>query len=82
MKQFNFTEARNNFAFVLDTAKKEGAICIAKRDGEVFYLTPASSKKSPLDIEGVNLGLSSDEIVSYVNEARDRDYAWGGEAGN
>ena len=74
MKQFNFTEARSNFAFVLETAKKEGAICIAKRDGEVFYLTPASSKKSPLDVEGINLGLSSDDIVSYVNETRSRDY--------
>jgi len=82
MKQFNFTEARNNFAFVLDTAKKEGAICIAKRDGEVFYLTPATSKKSPLDIEGVNLGLSSDEIVSYVNAARERNYVWDDKAGD
>lgn len=41
MKQYNFTEARQNLAFVLDTAKKEGVICIRRRDGDVFYITPA-----------------------------------------
>lgn len=76
MKQFNFTEARNNFASVLDFAKQDGIICISKRDGESFYITPAKPKKSPLDVEGVELGLSSDEIVSIVNEGRERSYVF------
>ncbi|MEM7015889.1 MAG: type II toxin-antitoxin system prevent-host-death family antitoxin [Pseudomonadota bacterium] len=32
MKQFNFTEARNNFATVLEIARQEGIVCISKRD--------------------------------------------------
>lgn len=74
MRQFNFTEARNNFASVLELARQEGIICISKRDGESFYVTPAKPKKSPLDIPGVDLGLSSNDIVSAVRESRERDY--------
>ena len=76
MKQFNFTEARNNFASVLELAKQEGIICISKRDGESFYIIPVKSKKSPLDIEGVNLGLSTTDIVSIVKEGRERNYGF------
>ena len=76
MRQFNFTEARNNFASVLEMAKQEGVICISKRDGESFYITPVKPKRSPLDIEGVNLGLSAAEIVSLVAEGRERSYGF------
>lgn len=74
MKQYNFTEARQNLAFVLDTAKKEGVICISRRDGDIFYITPAKPTSSPLNIEGVDLGLSSDDIVDLVREGRERSY--------
>ena len=45
-----------------------------KRDGESFYIKPAIQKKSPLDIKGVNLGVSSDEIVDIIREGRERDH--------
>jgi hypothetical protein len=59
---------------VLDTAKKEGVICISRRDGDIFYITPAKSTSSPLNIEGVDLGLSSDDIVELVREGRGKSY--------
>ncbi len=74
MKQYNFTEARQNLAFVLDTAKKEGVICISRRDGDAFYITPVKPSSSPLNVEGVDLGLSSGDIVELVREGRDRSY--------
>ena len=76
MKKFNFTEARNNFASVLELAKEEGVICITKRDGESFYITPVTPKKSPLDIKGVDLGLSTSDIVSIVRAGRERNYGF------
>ena len=76
MKQFNFTEARNNFAHILEIAKQEGVVCIAKRDGEAFHVTLVKPKKSPLDVEGVNLGLSRDDVTNLVNEGRERAYTW------
>ncbi len=36
---------------------REGVVCVKKRDGEAFYIKPADLKISPLDIEGVNLGM-------------------------
>lgn len=74
MKQYNFTEARQNLAFVLDTAKKEGVICLSRRDGDSFYIMPVKPTTSPLSVEGVDLGLSSDEIVDLVREGRERNY--------
>lgn len=74
MRQYNFSEARKNFASVLEAAKKEGIICIYKRNGEAYYLTPAKVKKSPLDVEGINLRLSSSQITSIVRESRERAY--------
>jgi PHD/YefM family antitoxin component YafN of YafNO toxin-antitoxin module len=74
MRQYNFSEARKNFASVLETAKQEGIICIYKRNGEAYYLTPAKIKKSPLDVDGIDLRLSSTQITSIVREGRERTY--------
>ena len=59
---------------ILDEAKKEGVVCIKKRDGETFFLKPAPPKKSPLDVKGVDLGLSSAEIVDVIRKGRERQY--------
>ena len=72
MREYSFTEARQNFATILDEAKKDGAVCIKKRDGEVFYIKPAKPKCSPFDIKGVNLCISSSEIVDIIREGRTR----------
>jgi len=75
MREYSFTEARQHFASILDEAKREGIVCIKKRDGESFYIKPAESKASPLDIEGVDLGINSSEIVNIVREGRERKYS-------
>ena len=75
MREYSFTEARQHFASILDEAKKEGVVCIKKRDGEVFYIKPASSKKSPLDVKGVNLDITTSDIVSIVRKGRERKYS-------
>ena len=75
MKEYSFTEARQHFATVLEEAKKEGVVCIKKRNGESFYIKPVISKKSPLDIKGVNLGISSKDIVDIIRSGRERNYS-------
>ncbi len=75
MREYSFTEARQHFASILDEAKREGVVCIKKRDGESFYIKPAESKKSPLDIKGVDLGIAASEIVDVVREGRERKYS-------
>ncbi len=75
MREYSFTEARQHFSSLLEEAKKEGAVCIKKRDGESFYLKPVVPKKSPLDVKGVDLEISSSEIVDIIREGRERKYS-------
>ncbi len=74
MKEYSFTEARQHFASVLDEAKKEGIVCVRKRDGESFYIKPATLKKSPLDVKGVDLGITSTEILDAIRQSRESKY--------
>jgi hypothetical protein len=59
----------------LDEAAKEGAVYIKNRNWDSFCIKPAESKNSPLDVEGVDLGLTSQEIVDVIREGRQRDAA-------
>lgn len=72
MKVYTFSEARQNFASVLDSAQKEGAVRITRRDGRVFTIQPVSEGASPLAVRPVALNLGRDEIVSAVREVRER----------
>ena len=70
MKEFTYSEARQQLAALLDRARRDGAVRIRRRDGQVFVLRPELSKGSPLDVPGLTLGLSRDEIVDLVKEGR------------
>lgn len=74
MREYSFTEARQNFASILDEAKKEGVVCIKKRNGESYYIKPVISKKSPLDIKGVDIDISTEEIIDVIRSGRERGY--------
>ena len=73
MNVYTFSEARQKLASVLEEAQRKGAVRIKRRDGSEFEIAPVSSKVSPLDVEGVDLGLSVEEIVSVVREVRARE---------
>jgi len=72
MTVYTFSEARQKFAAVLEKAKKEGRVLIRRKDGSLFAIQPVPKQESPLDVEGVDLGLSAAEIVEIVREVRER----------
>ena len=74
MRAYTYSEARQNFALVLKEAERDGVVEIRRRDGAVFLLKPVvvSSTKSPLDVPGVKLGVSTKDLVSIVREGRRR----------
>ncbi|HEX8814108.1 MAG TPA: type II toxin-antitoxin system Phd/YefM family antitoxin [Terriglobales bacterium] len=73
MKSYSYSEARGNFATVLDEAGRDGAVEIRRRDGSVFRILPLrKSKASPLDVKGVKLQVSPAELVAIVRESRER----------
>jgi hypothetical protein len=67
---YTYSEARQNFASLLDLAASEGEVRIQRRDGQTFVLRPEQISKSPLDIEGVDLDLGVDEILESIQEGR------------
>src|SRR5262249_18929236 len=46
------------------------AVRIKRRDGSELEIAPVRSQASPLDVQGVDLGLTAEEIVSAIREAR------------
>ena len=70
MVVFTYSQARQNFAAVLDRALKEGKVLIKRKDGSTFTLTPETLKKSPLDVKGVKTAVSTDDIVKAVRQSR------------
>ena len=72
MRNYSFSEARQNLASVLDEANKKGSVRINRRDGQAFILKPVTVTGSPLDIRGVNIDITTQEIVDIVREGRER----------
>ncbi len=72
MTTYTYSEARQNFSAVLDKAKKEGKVLIKKRDGSSFVLSPLPLVESPLNVRGINIDLSSQEIIDVLKETRAR----------
>lgn len=74
---YNYSKARQNLAAVLEQAAREGEVRIKRKDGQVFVIKPEPGKDSPLDIEGLSLGISTNEIVSIIRQGREnRNYQW------
>ena len=69
-KVYTYSEARQNLATVLENAAREGEVLVKRRDGQVFVIRRLSDRQSPLDVDGVDLQLSREEIVRFVREGR------------
>lgn len=72
MKVYTYSEARQNFASLLEEAGYRCIVRIRRRDGRRFVLRPEKLEGSALDVKSVTLRLSADEIVDFVHEGRRR----------
>ena len=73
MMVYTYSEARQNLASLLDKAVEEGEVRIKRKDGQVFVIRPEPRQESPLDVEGVDLRLTTPEILKFIREGR-REY--------
>lgn len=71
MKTYTYSEARQQFATVLDEAWRAGQVRIRRRDGQVFVVQPAASERSPLDVPGVDIGLEPGEVVEWLRAEKE-----------
>ena len=74
MNVYTYTQARQKLASVLDEAARAGQVRIRRQDGQAFVVRPDRSETSPLDVPGLNLDVTADEIVQFVKEGRRPDY--------
>jgi hypothetical protein len=40
------------------------------KDGQIFVIRPQPRRESPLDINGVDLGITTAEIMAFIEEGR------------
>jgi len=71
-KVYTYSEARQKFAKVLEQASTEGKVMVRRKDGQLFVIKPIHEKKSPLDVAGVDLGISTTELVDIIRESREK----------
>lgn len=67
---YTYSEARQNLASLLEKAIREGEVRVRSKDGQTFVITPEVVSGSPLDVEGVDLNLSREDIVAFIHEGR------------
>ncbi len=67
---YTYTEARQNLASLLDKAVREGEVRVKRKDGQTFVIKPEQKAGSPLDVEGIDLGITTSEIVQFIHESR------------
>ncbi len=70
MRIYTYSEARQSLASILERSRKEGAVGIRRKDGTVFVIRPETLTGSPLDVAGVDLGVTTEEIVAFIRESR------------
>jgi hypothetical protein len=70
MVVYTYSEARQNFASVLDKAVQEGEVRVKRKDGQVFVIRLVTPNDSPLNVEGIDLGLTAEEILEFIQEGR------------
>ena len=74
MKSYTFSEARQNFATVLEQARRDGVVRIQRRDGQSFVLFPEQPGISPLDLAGITPSqpVSQEDILTSIHDGRRR----------
>lgn len=67
---YTVSEARRRLSSLLEQALRDGEARIKRQDGQIFVIRPVPKSRSLLDVEGVDLELTAEEIVSFIQEGR------------
>ena len=70
MSVYVYSEALQKFALLLEEAFQKGEVKIRRDDGNIFVIRPETKMDSPLDVPGIDLGITTDEILACIHEGR------------
>ncbi len=68
-----YSEARQNFASVLDKSKNDGAVLVKRADGSVFRISPEVSNSSPFAGIKTLFDIKHDDIMQSLRETREEN---------
>ena len=68
-----YSEARQNFASVLDKSKNDGAVLVKRADGSVFRISPEVSESSPFVGIKTLFDIRHDDIMQSLKETREEN---------
>jgi antitoxin (DNA-binding transcriptional repressor) of toxin-antitoxin stability system len=68
-----YSEARQNFASVLDKSKNDGAVLIKRADGSVFRISPEASESSPFAGIKTLFDIRHEDIMQSLRESREEN---------
>ena len=70
MSVYVYADAIQKLSVLLEEAFQGKDVRIQRDDGQEFVIKPSSTLPSPLDVEGINLGITTDEIIDCIHEGR------------
>ena len=68
-----YSEARQNFASILDKSKNEGSVLVKRADGSVFRISPETAEKSPFAGIKTLFDIKHEDILSSLRETREEN---------
>jgi len=77
MKVFTYSDARQKFSSVLESAQEDGQVLVRRRDGRLFSIRPETSSRSPFDVRGIKSAVTTKDIIETLRETRAEPVAGG-----
>jgi len=72
MNIYTCSEAQEKLPLLLNQVIQEGEVRIRMNDGQIFIIKPEIKPDSPLNVEGIELNISTSEIVEIIREGREQ----------
>ena len=73
---YTVSQIQKQLTELLQKVLREGQVQFKSKDGQVFVIRPImtakSTKASPLDVKGIKLPVTTEDILQAVRESRQR----------
>ncbi|TAK72652.1 MAG: type II toxin-antitoxin system Phd/YefM family antitoxin [Gammaproteobacteria bacterium] len=66
---YTYAKAKQRFDLILKKASLDGKVKIRK-DDQLFIIMPEAKNVSPLDVEGVDIHITTKDIINLIHESR------------
>ena len=73
MLVMTYSEARQNFASILDKSKIDGAVLVKRSDGSMFRISPEQNTTSPFAGVKTLFDLQHSDIMQALRETREEN---------